>query len=718
MKKIGLFFVTLFTLLLIGGYYVTMHEDSSILVKEDRNKDTVMHLSFGHNTPVDSALHEAAVKFADTIKEKTKGQVVIDIFPSQELGNDHQMVEMAREGKLDILLTPTAKMSVAVPSMQYADLPFYFPSREDVYAMLDGEPGQMILDDLKSIGLIGIAFWENGFKHFTANEPLLSLEDFKNKKIRVMKSRIIMEQFKSFGAEPIAIDFHSTKKALHDKVVDGQENPLVAIVSMEFYKEQSDLILSEHAFLGYVLSFSTKTFAALPQNLQMLLIDTAKEITPWEREATQKREEKLLEIIAKSGVRIHKISEQERKRFAKQTAYIPKKFEDVIGSNIISKTKELLDQKYGHIEKDHIVIGMNVDLSADSKLAGLMIKRGAEIAVAEINANGGLLGKSVELIAKDHRAISSKGIQNVLEFAKKEDLVAIVGGVHGPVISSEIETIQKLKIPYLIPWAATSGLVSNGYEDNYIFRLSANDNLVAEFLAAYTLKKYKKPALVVVNSVWGRNNLKLMKQYLQQHNAQEAVAIVFNRGQIDFEKEREQIINSNSDAIILVANPIEASNLLQALESKKVVLPIISHWGITSADFYKANKMLLKNIDLNIFQTFSFNNSLNEKGKKLLQSYQEQYTLHEGMDDIKAAHGMAQAYDLVHLLARAIKKAGTMERTQIKEALENLPSYQGVIKNYAPAFTKQNHEALDGRDYYMAKYNADGILVPVKNKEK
>ncbi|MBD3824624.1 MAG: TRAP transporter substrate-binding protein DctP [Epsilonproteobacteria bacterium] len=117
----------------------------------------------------------------------------IKVYPAQELGNDHQMVELAREGKIDILLTPMSKMSIPIPPMQHSDLPFFFPKREDLYAMLDGEVGERLLAQLKSIDLVGVTFWENGFKHFSANAPITSPDDFKGKKVRIMKSRIIQE---------------------------------------------------------------------------------------------------------------------------------------------------------------------------------------------------------------------------------------------------------------------------------------------------------------------------------------------------------------------------------------------------------------------------------------------------------------------------------------------------------------------------------------------
>ena len=671
-------------------------------------------LRFGHNTPTQSALHQAALRFAQEVKGKSQGRVEIEVFPAQELGNDLQMVEMARNGELDIVLTPTAKMSVAVPSLQYADLPFFFPSREDVYAMLDGEPGQMLLDDLRTIGLVGATFWENGFKHFTGNEPFLSPDDFKGKKIRVMKSRIIIDQFNSFGAEAVAIDFHTTRKALADKVVDGQENPLVAIVSMGFHEVQSHLTLSEHAYLGYVFSFSEKRLAKLPQEIQFMLMETAKEVTPWEREETQKQEKKLIETIKSAGVIVQHLSPAQREKFAEKTAHIPKEFEEIIGVNVISKTQALLLEKYGPApkQKEQIVIGIDADLSMDGKVAGLAIKRGVELAVEEINAQGGVLGKKLQVLSKDHRVIGSIGMKNVDEFVRRDDVVAIIGGLHSAVIMDQIETVQKAKIPYLIPWATSSEIIENGYEENYLFRLSSNNKYISAKIAAFALERYQKPAIVVENSAWGRENLKRMKAHFKEQGLAPAVSIIYNRGQNSFQKELGQLKMSGADAIILVANSNEGSRLFQELDRQNAMLPIVSHWGISGGTFFKENEALLKKSEFYFLQSFSFGNENGPRAKALAKAYLKAYgTKHSS--EIGAVSGVAHAYELVHLLVLAIEQAGSTDREKVKKALETLPAYTGVIKHYTRAFTVQNHDALDVNDFYMARIDTDGKIIPV-----
>lgn len=682
--------------------------------KQENNNKKSIHLRFGHNTPIDSALHQASLRFADEVNKRTNGKVTIDVYPAQKLGNDHQMVEMARKGELDILLTPTAKMSVAVPSMQYADLPFYFPSRQDLYDMLDGEPGQMILNDMKSIGLIGVTFWENGFKHLTANFPILSPADLEGKKIRVMKSRIIMDQFKSFGATPIAIDFHKTKQALMDKIVDGEENPLIAIVSMGFHEVQTDITLSEHAYLGYVLSFSDKSLSKLPSSLRYLLVKIAKEVTPWERKETQKREERLLEIIKKSGLKVHTLSKEQREEFSKLTKHISEEYESIIGLEVISKTKELLYKKYGAFlqNKEHILIGINVDASMDGKIAGLEIKRGVELAVQEINEAGGVLGKPLEIILKNHKTLPSIGLHNIEEFAKNPNLVAIVGGKHSAVVTAELETIKKLQTPYLIPWAAASKVSENDLKENYIFRVSANDRIASEFIMKYAVKHYIKPAIMVENSVWGRENLKAMKKYLKKIGRKFSEEIILNRGIVDFEKELKTIKESGAESLILVANAIEGSKIIQELGKQKNPIPVVSHWGILGSHFYKENKKVLSKIDLSVFQTFSFSKNPTQLSKNVINAYKKRYATKNAKIDF----AVAQAYDITKLLAMAIEEAGSVEGKKVKEALENLEPYNGLIKRYAPAFTDTRHDALDVDDFYMAKFDTNGQLVPIGNK--
>lgn len=699
--------LTVIGLVLLASILTDPEKDSNAS-KEGLSEVKTQILRFGHNTPENSALHQAALLFAEKVNSKSGGELTIEVYPAQQLGNDHQMVEMARKGELDIVLTPTAKMSIPVPAMQYADLPFYFPNRAALYAMLDGEPGNLLLKKLNGIGLLGVTFWENGFKHFTGNQPFLTPKDFSGKKIRVMKSRIIMEQFNSFSAEPIAIDFHATRQALADGVVDGQENPLIAIYSMGFHEVQSDLVLSEHAYLGYVLAFSKLAVEKLTFHQQEILVKAAREVTPIERLETQKREQDLIEKIEKSGIQVHQLTEQQRKQFADLTAHIPSHFEEVIGPDIISKTEELLFENHDN----HYIIGLNADLSDK---AGLAIKRGAQLALKEINASGGLLGRPIHLIARDHKMIPNTGLDNMKFFIEHPNVIAVVGGKHSAVVTEEINTVNDAQIPYLIPWAASHKITEQKHDQSSIFRISANDQLASHYIANYALKNKncESPALVVEKTIWGRGNLANMKAHLASQSVVPGFELVFNRGQDSYLTELKELISTQVDCVILVANAHEGNIIIPELFRLKKDLPIVSHWGILGGDFANNNQGILEELDLSFFQTFLFNESNRDKASKLEDMYRDQYGLPDE-ESIYSQHAVAQTYDLINILAKAVIQAESVERPDIREALENLSSHEGAVKRYEPAFTKDNHDGLGLKDFRMARFNKHGQIIPIR----
>jgi len=683
------------------------------IVKENKTtqkKEKTYNLRFGHNIPTSSTLHQTAEIYAQKVFEKTNGKVKIDIFPAQKLGNDHQMVEMTRKGELDIILTPTAKMSVPMPSIQYVDLPFYFPTKEDLYTLLDGEVGKILLQNLINIDLIGVTFWGNGFKHFTAHYPLEKLEDFKDKKFRIMKSKLIKDQFNTLESDAVPIDFHATKEALKNRVVDGQENPLIAIVSMGFHEVQSNLTVSNHAYLGYVFSISSKVFATLPTDIQNVLITTARELTDYEREQTQKKEDLLLQEVKAKNVNIHVLTSEEKNRITQKMTNISKKYEDVIGSDIISKTEEYFIEKYKDSD-DYVYLGLDADLSMGAKVSGLAIKRGIELALEEINQNGGLLGKKVLLISRDHKARSNRSKKNIQYFKEKDRVIGLIGGLHSAVIASGLEEIKASNIPFMVPWAAAPILTED--TNSNIFRVSANDKYASEFILDSALQKSDKLAILVENSVWGRSSLAIMKKALNKHNKKFLYIKEFNRGHKSFDSDFEKIKNSGANTIIMVANPIEGGKIAAEAAALDTAPTIFSHWGIIGGDFFNKHKNSIEKTNLQFIQSFSFLDNKKDESIQLANKYKNKYSV-SSKDMIKAPAGVAQAYDATKILALAIKQANSFDHKKVKNELENINHYEGAIKTYNKPFSNKNHDALEKKDFFMAKFGENGLIIKVK----
>ncbi|MEO5374180.1 MAG: DctP family TRAP transporter solute-binding subunit [Alphaproteobacteria bacterium] len=673
-----------------------------------------LHLRFGHNFHVTSALHQAAEAFADTVRRETSGRVEVTVHPAQQLGTDDQMIEMTRDGTLDMMLVPTAKLSPAVPAMQYADLPFFFRDREEAYRMLDGEPGRLLLEKLSAIDLVGATFWENGFKQFTANRPIREPEDFKNLRMRVMKSRIIMDQFQAFGAQTRSIDFFSTRDALRDGVVDGQENPLTAIVNMGFYEVQPHLTLSNHGYLGYAFVISRKVFQSLPNDIGALLIDVARRLTPFEREETRRREAGFVDTIRRAGVTIHELTPEQRERFAAITAHIPHQFEGVIGADIVSKTEELMrDQRLGGRADTDILIGLDADLSAGAALAGLALKRGAMIAIDEINDRGGVLGRRLALVAKDHRSLPERGERNIRDLTARPNLVAVLGGVNSHVILNEIDAVHQARVPLLVPWAAAASIVDNGRSPNFVFRLSVSDRDSSPFLIDHAVTKGRRLALLLTKTVWGRENHLALTRALERHGLAPVAVEWFNNGERDFTAHLSRIEAAGADVVVVVASAPESLRFITSMADRPRPLPMVSHWGVTSGDMREEVRSALAKVDLTFIQTFSFQTPT-PKTEEVIRRYKSTFDV-PSVGDILVPAGTAQAYDLVHLLALAITAAGTTDREAVRDALERIETYAGLIKTYTPPFTPERHEALSANDYHLGRYDSDGIIVPVRS---
>jgi len=259
----------LFIFLLV--FVISCNDEDQRLKKVPSEKienPKVYKLKFGHDMPGESPQHIAAKKFKEIVERKSEGRLQIEILPNQTLGSDQEMILKAIEGNLDIILPPMAKLGAIVPASLYLDLPFFFEDSKELYEMLDGKPGRILREQFLSKGLIGVSFWESGFKHFTANKKIHSPEDFKNLNVRVMKNRLLVDQYTILGGKPFFIDFLKIYDALKDGVINAQENSLVSINNLKLYERQSHITLSEHGYIGYLLSFSKKTYYKLPQELQ------------------------------------------------------------------------------------------------------------------------------------------------------------------------------------------------------------------------------------------------------------------------------------------------------------------------------------------------------------------------------------------------------------------------------------------------------------------
>ena len=305
--------------------------------------DDVIEISYGHGFMPETPHHQAALKFKEEIEEKTDGKVIVEIYPSDQLGAAREQFEGLQIGTQEIALLPAARISGFVPELQIFDLPFLFPDRESGYELMDGEFGTELLGYLENQDIKGVAFYEDGFKHFTANTELRNPDDFKGLKFRTMESSIIMEQFRSLGSNPTTIDIGELYNSLQQGVVDGQENPLVTIKNMKFYEVQDVVTLSEHGYLGHVLMFSDQWLSSLPEDIQEVLIETGRDLATWQREEIQKEEEGYIEEIEEYGTKVIELTDEEKEVLKKVTEPAHDEYRDSVNSELLDRAYEEID---------------------------------------------------------------------------------------------------------------------------------------------------------------------------------------------------------------------------------------------------------------------------------------------------------------------------------------------------------------------------------------
>lgn len=364
-----------------------------------------------------------------------------------------------------------------------------------------------------------------------------------------------------------------------------------------------------------------------------------------------------------------------------------------------------------------LIIGLDADMSSGSAIGGEAIRRGTEVAIAEINEAGGLLGRKLELVVRDHRGNPARGKDNMAGFAKMDNLLAVMGGIHTPVAMAEMNLIHDNKILYLGPWAAGTPVVDNGHDPNYVFRISVRDEFAGHFLTQEAARRgYKKMGLLFERTGWGRSNEKAFKKAAGELGIGVTDVKWLNWGAKDLTDQIKALKASGADVVMLVANAregvIAVKNMAALPEAQR--LPIISHWGITGGRFAEGVGADLQKVNLSVLQTVSFVNPPRpDAAKAFLDRYYAMYSNVSKPENIRAAVGTAHAYDLMRLLVMAVRAAGSVDRARVRDAMEKIDRHNGLVRVYQPPFTKTRHDALTTADFSLARYGKNGVLVPI-----
>lgn len=367
-----------------------------------------------------------------------------------------------------------------------------------------------------------------------------------------------------------------------------------------------------------------------------------------------------------------------------------------------------------------VYIGLDLEYGHATSTSDDAITLGAEIAVDEINRNGGVLrGRPLTIIKKDNRSVPARARANIEELARTPDVVAVFTGKFSPVALEALPLIHKLKMPLLDPWGAADGIIDNGYVPNYAFRLSMRDTwAMNHMLEAARNSGQKRFGLMLPNTGWGRSNLKAAENYVRSRPDMQLVSTQwYNWGDTSLMKPYRELLDSGADVVILVANEKEGSLFVKEIATlpKAEQRRIISHWGVTGGNFVELAGPVLQQIDFSVVQTFTFIGTQNTKAQALAAEAVRRLQL-KAVEDLPSPVGIAHAYDLVHVLALALNRAGSSDRAAVRDALENVRNYDGAIKRYDQPFTRDRHEALSETDLFLARFKPDGSIHPIPKR--
>jgi C4-dicarboxylate-binding protein DctP len=259
-------------------------------------------IKFSHVVAADTPKGKGAEKFKELAEKYTNGNVKVEVYPNSTLYKDKEELEALQLGAVQMLAPSNSKFGpIGVKEFEVFDLPYILPTRVALRKVTDGPLGKRLLKLLEPKGMVGLAYWDNGFKEMTANKPLRVPDDFKGLKFRIQSSKVLEAQFRALGAIPQVMAFSEVYQALQTGVVDGQENTASNIYSQKMHEVQKFMTMTDNGYIGYVVVVNKKFWDDLPADIRDQLQKAMDEATVYTNNISKSENDTALEEIKKAG---------------------------------------------------------------------------------------------------------------------------------------------------------------------------------------------------------------------------------------------------------------------------------------------------------------------------------------------------------------------------------------------------------------------------------
>jgi len=259
-------------------------------------------IKFSHVTTPDTPKGVAAEKFAELAEKYTEGRVKVEVYPNSQLYKDKEELEALQLGAVQMLAPSNAKFGpIGIKEFEVFDLPYILPDLATLRRVTDGPLGARLLKLLEPKGMIGLAYWDNGFKVMSANKKLIAPADYRGLKFRIQSSKVLEAQFRTLGAVPQVMAFSDVYQALQTGVVDGQENTPSNMYTQKMHEVQKYTTLTNHGYIGYVVIVNRKFWEGLPADIREALSRAMKEATAFGNARSAQENQQALDAMVKSG---------------------------------------------------------------------------------------------------------------------------------------------------------------------------------------------------------------------------------------------------------------------------------------------------------------------------------------------------------------------------------------------------------------------------------
>ncbi len=298
-------------------------------------QERTIRVSNGVNA--DHPVGNGITKMNQCLAEKSGGKMKLQAFWGGALGGDLQATQALRSGTQEMVVTSSSPLVGILPDLGVFDLPFLFANAKEADAVLDGPFGKFISDKLQTVGLVNLAYWENGFRNLTnSRKPVEKVEDLAGMKVRVMQNNIFLDTFKTVGANAIPMAFGEVFTGLETKAIDGQENPFVTIDTSKFYEVQRYLTVTNHAYTPFLMLYSKGLWDKLSADEQKALTDCAAVGRDEQRKVSRELSEKSLAKLKKEGMRVTELTPDVQARLREAVKPVYERLAETIGKETVS----------------------------------------------------------------------------------------------------------------------------------------------------------------------------------------------------------------------------------------------------------------------------------------------------------------------------------------------------------------------------------------------